>query len=408
MSETPTNLNETDIPENATIQSVSDVPVSEKPVPEKPKKKWKTTVFWIVVFVICAASLLFIILKDFVFNPNKPPPGEISSTLGQVIRQNWYYLFIAIGCCAAYFVFQSLVYAVMMHKFTGKPRFGLCLATTMLGTFYDGATPFATGGQPFQIAYLQKHKVPEGTSITLPMVEYTLDRFVFVLFSIAAIIICAVNVFGPNAIILGVSYDIRIALYTTAAVGIALNFAFPFLMILALFSKKACGALTRFAVKTAKFFRLTKNPDKLYERIMSKLEANIECMKQFSKRKRLYLCILITIVERLFMASVGYFVIKAFGYSSPHGWGWAEIVVLSFIIMNSVSFIPTPGSSGAADFTFYGVFYTALSATGAAGVASLATISWRVISFYLPLLIGLFYVLAISSSSRKKKPYILK
>ena len=375
--------------------------------PKKPKKKWKMTVFWLVFFIACAGALIFTMLKDFVFNKNY----EVSDSLATVLKHNWYYLFIAAGCCAMFFFCQSLVYSAMMHQFTGKPRLGLCIATTMLGNFYDSVTTFSTGGQPFQMNYLRKHNVPDGATIALPIVEYTLERFVFVIYAVIAVILCATAAFGQS--ILPQLYEsdkaVYIMVYTAAGIGLVLNFAFPLLVIVALFSRKACGKMTGFAVKTAKFFRLTKNPDKLYEKIMSKLEANIECMKMFSKRKRLYLCVLFQGIAKLSIASIGYFVLKAFAYPFPNAFGWLEVVSLYFIMSCAISFIPTPGSSGAADLSFYGIFFNpAVLMVTAAGVGSLATLSWRLIIFYLPILVGAVYVLSASAASRRRKRRALR
>jgi len=355
--------------------------------PQKPKKRWKRFVFWMVFIVAVGGAFAYTLVNDLT-GAGSP------SGMPELLSRYWWFLLFAIAAVFVCFLCRAFVYAIMMHLFTGKKRLRLCMSVTMLGKFYDSVTPLGTGSQPFQIHHLQKNNTPDGVAIALPIMEYTINRFSFVLISIAAIILNAANVFGDNV-------GMNTAIYVAAIIGIVLNFGFPMLLIISLFSKKACRKLTRLFVTVAKCLRLTKDPCRLYKKIMSKLDANISCMKMFVKRKRLFFCFALSIGGRLAMASVGYFVLKAFGFGTLHGWGWAEIVVLNILIANSVTFIPTPGNSGAADLSFYWVFNSVLLASTGVASGAVATLVWRGISYYSFILIGFVLVMVIASKRKK-------
>jgi len=374
---------------------VKDVKNSAIDTPKpKPKRKWKKIAIWSTFILIIVGVFVFTLLNDLL--GDKP-----ISFAG--LRHHWWYLVIAAAVSAAFFVCRGIFFAIMMHLFTGKPRVGTSMSVATIGFFYDNVTPFGTGGQPFQIHYLQDKGLPKGAAITLPVVEYVVSSLVVVLISVVAIILSATNTFGN---FVKMSDATRTALYITATIGIVLNFGLPFLLTVSLFSKKACKKVTRFTVRTAAFLKLTKRPDKLYKKIMSNLNANINCMKVVVKKKRLLLCVLFSFGEVLAGVSIGYFVIKAFGFVTPHGWGWAEIVMLTMLIKNSVTFIPTPGNSGAADLSFYLVFYGALAISTGAATGAVATLFWRMLSFYLPILFG--FIIVILISAKKKKLFIRK
>jgi len=356
----------------------------------KTAKRWKKAVLWTIFILFNVGVLVFTMVKDF------SGSSEITSTALDLFRRHWWWLALAVAALLAWFMCRTFAYATMMRLFTGKVRLGLCMSVVTIGQFYDKVTPLGTGGQPFQIHRLQNKNLPKGAAITMPMVEYFIGRFVFCFISIAAIILNATKVFGENVVM-------NTGIYVLAILGVITSFAVPFLLTLSLISKKACAKITKWIVVTAKFFKLTKDPNALYEKIMTNLEANISCMKMLFKKKRLLmLCVLFSIGASLATCSVGYFVIKAFGYGTLHGWGWAEILILMYLITNSVLLVPTPGNSGAADLSFYFVFESAILGAGA-----IATLLWRVIVFYVPVLIGFIHIVLISRKRKNKKALMI-
>lgn len=369
--------------------------VEENLKKKKPKKKWKKITIWSIFILFTVGVFVYTLLNDF--SGDKP-----ISFAG--LGRNWWYLIIAAVVSASFFICRGIVFSIMMRLFTGKPRFKTSFNVAMIGYFYDNVTPLGTGGQPFQIHYLQNKGLPNGAAITLPVIEYVESSFVVVFLSIVSIILSATNVFGNYVYMNDAT---RTTLYITASLGIVFNFGLPFLLIVSLFSKKACRKVTRFAVKTAAFLKLTKHPDKLYKNIMNSLQANINCMKIVINNKRLYLCFLFSFGEVIAGASVGYFVIKAFGFGTPHGWGWAEIAMLTMLVKSSVSFIPTPGGSGALELSFYLVFYEALALSTGAATGAIATIFWRILSYYIPILIGLIIVVKVFSEKKRKSKELL-
>ena len=70
------------------------------------------------------------------------------------------------------------------------------------------------------------------------------------------------------------------------------------------------------------------------------------------------------------------------------------------ILFASVSFIPTPGNSGAADLSFFLIFDAGLYA----GLAFPAMATWRLFCFYSYIIIGfIFATLKKRSDSKKEK-----
>ncbi|MCL2228876.1 MAG: flippase-like domain-containing protein [Firmicutes bacterium] len=394
MSEKETQEKETECQVESTTQSiVSKAQELEKFKSEpKPKRRWKKIVFWTIFIVVNAGAITFTMLSDFLGGGD----NIYTSAMGELLSQNWWWFLIAIASMFLWFLCMTLSFCVTTKFFTGKPRLALSASTIMIGQFYSKVTPLGAGAQPFQVHHMQRKKIEDGPAITLPIMEYAVSQFAFALISVIAIILNATNVFGSTI-------TMNIGIYIAAAIGVALNAGLPLLIIISMFSKKACSGITRFVARTAKFLRLTKDPDRMYDRVMIKLEKNSECLKLLIKRKRLILCFLLSIGSKLALASVGFFVLKAFGFQAEHSWGWAEIVVLNLLITNAVSFIPTPGNSGAIDLSFYWVYSVALLATTGVASGALATLIWRIIVFYIPIVIGFTHIMIINHRFKRKE-----
>jgi uncharacterized protein (TIRG00374 family) len=110
---------------------------------------------------------------------------------------------------------------------------------------------------------------------------------------------------------------------------------------------------------------------------------------------------LISLIEVLAIDSIAFFTLKFFGYDAvgiSSFVEWLQIVQICSILYAAVSFIPTPGNSGAADFSFYWLFQTGL----VAGFAFPAMIIWRFLSYYSFIIIG-FVFLSINKKREHKR-----
>jgi hypothetical protein len=101
-------------------------------------------------------------------------------------------------------------------------------------------------------------------------------------------------------------------------------------------------------------------------------------------------CFIISALETIALSSIAFFTLKFFGLSIPGETfmsEWVQVVLICLILYNAISFIPTPGNSGAADLSFYALFQKNLMV----GLAFPAMVSWRILSFYAFIVVGFIY-----------------
>lgn len=71
----------------------------------------------------------------------------------------------------------------------------------------------------------------------------------------------------------------------------------------------------------------------------------------------------------------------------------------AFILMIS-SFVPLPGASGGAEGSFYMFFRMFFKASGSVSVAILL---WRLFTFYLPIVVGVYFARHLSSMKEQSR-----
>jgi uncharacterized protein (TIRG00374 family) len=112
--------------------------------------------------------------------------------------------------------------------------------------------------------------------------------------------------------------------------------------------------------------------------------------------------VIISFFEQLALISTAYFALKTFGFDLPENGfhEWVMICQLSFILLAAVSFIPTPGNSGAADLSFYALFSACITT---AGMAFTSMLLWRFLCFYSFIILGFVFASLKKKSDAKLK-----
>ncbi len=335
----------------------------------------------VLFIVLVVAVLLITAYQDFFNNPEPFPSWE---ELSHILKNSWYFLALALLCLVLCYVFKGLKLSIMCKNTTGKWHFKTCLETGILGHYYNYVTPLAVGGQPFEIYHLSKHGVKSGAATSLPIAAYFLNQLSFVIISLISIILYKDNVLGlPVEILSGMPTFIN----AIAIVGLTLAIVTPATVIIFSVMPRFCSILVHFVINLASKLRLIRNPKKTTYTTLKTVIHNSNCIKKISSSPiTLISTFLIAALEHLSLCSIAYFTLKAFGFDwqVSSGMEWLQIIQLCSIIYVAISFIPTPGNSGAADFSFFFLFQVGI----ARGLAFPAMLIWRFLSFYSFILIG--------------------
>ena len=116
-------------------------------------------------------------------------------------------------------------FATLIHKSTKVYRPNLSYKVSAIGRYYDVITPFATGGQPFQIYYLSKYGIKPSEAVSI-----TLGKYIFR--QIASIVFFGVALFVNLYITTSASNAGQVTIGVASWAGFIVNFILLVIIIL--------------------------------------------------------------------------------------------------------------------------------------------------------------------------------
>ena len=367
---------------------------------DKRQKLFKR-IFTISFIVIMLGVIAYTFYKDF-FAPGSHREETSLSGVFDNVAENWYFFFLALVALAICYIAKGFKLSVICHSMTGKWEFRTCFQTGIIGHYYNNVTPLGAGGQPFEIYHLSKNGVHGGTASSLPIAAFFMFQVAFVVLGIFNVTCFtpSTNIFNlPDNILVSTTADV---LRPLAIVGLVFGLFVPGLVIMFSLIPRICSKLVYFVINIGTKLKIVKNPTLLTRKTLRTVVHNSRCLKQMASRPLVLIStFVISVVEVLAIDSIAYFTLKFFGYDNSSANGlleWCQIVQVCSILYAAISFIPTPGNSGAADFSFYWLFQTGL----VAGFAFPAMIIWRFLSYYSFIIIGIIFLTVNKKREHKR------
>ena len=339
------------------------------PKPQKTPKQKMVRVLVVFAFIMLNAVAIGAVLYS-----------EINGDHGSFVRVSalfstmgtyWIFIVAVFVMYVAHVITNALAFFILIRKCGYGNRFALSLKLAVFGKYYDSITPWNSGGQPFQMAYMSGAAIDAPTAFSLPVVKYAIRIFSINIFTVMIFIFVRVEV----------TTLIRVAAY----IGLFNTMVIPLLLII--FSRNV-----PFMLKAAKWIvgilyklKIVKNYDKQIGKAQDLMDSFLAAFKYLGKHKSLIFSIgILSIIDCIAVGALPYFIIKSFG-----GEGVELFSALSrtFYATLSSAVAPTPGGSGAAEGAFYSVFGAAVPE----GYLFWAVLFWRFMVFYLPIIMGLMF-----------------
>lgn len=340
------------------------------------KRKLSSIIFILANVLAIALTVLMELSKE----GSIPDLGGILPIWGENIR----YIVFALLCMVAFYLFDSLKFFFMIRRTTKQWRPLLSLKVSVLGKYYDNITPLAAGGQPIQVYYLNKEGIPGGVAGAMPVVNFFFSQLAFV--------IIAVLLFAFNA------GALQTGAVIIAYIGAIISITVPVAVILFSIFPKTTWKLLKKILNLLHRLRIVKDLPKTKKKVRTVIFDYARSLGLLTKSKLLILTnSVLSLLMQIAYCSVAFFVLRAFGDTTSK---WIDVLTMCFAVYATISYIPTPGASGAAEVSF-GIIFAGL----AAGVTAhfWGTLLWRGVSYYLTLLFGLVVILANSFSSKKRR-----
>ena len=315
-----------------------------------------------VILALVTILVLYFSLKDNY--------REIMDTL---FKMDIKWLIVGFLCIIIYWFLKTLplYYFTKSHKksFTYKSAVILLLRTQ----FVNAITPFATGGQPYQVYYLNKEGVRSSTSTSIILENFIVYQIALVFLGIIAMLCNFLfHIFPHN--------DILTHLIT---LGFVINTLVIIVSFLVAFGKKINKKLVNIAIIFLTKLKIVKNKEEKLAQWNESITNFHNSAKVLMKDKKLFFSmIFVNLVALSILYMIPVFVLYAAGDFSSVSVPLA--VITSAYVMLIGSFVPIPGGTGGLEYgfvKFYGFFING-------SLLSATMLIWRFITYYFGLIVG--------------------
>ena len=244
----------------------------------------------------------------------------------------------------AFFIWgESIIIWYMMRSYGIHFRKRVCFLFSSVGFFFSCITPSASGGQPMQIYYMKKEKIPIPVATVILMVVTITYKLVLVIIGLGILIFCRGFLHRYLEEILPIYY-----------LGLMLNvFCVGFMTVLVFHPVLAEKILVK-GMEWLERLHLMKQKESRRKKLLESMEVYRETAAYLKDHKKvIFYVILITFAQRMALFTVTWMVYLAFGMSGTSMW---DVVLLQAVISVSVDMLPLPGGMGISESLFLKIF----------------------------------------------------
>lgn len=293
------------------------------------KKKIFNTVFLIVVFCLT----MWAVFKG----------QDLNALLRFLKTADPAFVAASVVCVVAFILSESVIIHYLMKCLGVRTQFSHCCLYSFIGFFYCCITPSASGGQPMQVVYMRKDRIPVAVSTVVLAIITILYKMVLVLIGTAVMVIRPAAVIPYLAPAEGIIW-----------LGLVLNVICIAALLILVFWPNLVRRLARWTMNLVGKIRPFKNPEKQtarVERILSQYEGTADFFR--SHGLVIFNVFVITLVQRVLLFFVTWLTYKAFSLS---GHSMPAIVTLQGMISVAVDMMPLPGGMGISETLFLDIF----------------------------------------------------
>ena len=268
---------------------------------------------------------------------------DLSSMMDAIHRADKRWLIPGIALVAFFIWGESIIIWYMMRSSGIQLKKRTCFLFSSVGFFFSCITPSASGGQPMQIYYMKKEKIPIPVSTVILMIVTITYKLVLVVIGIG------IAIFGR-----GFLHKYLEGILPVFYLGLALNIFCVTFMTILVFHPLLAKAIMVKGMKLLERLHLVKKKDGRLKKLEDSMDTYRNTAAYLKNNPFVIVKVIgITFIQRMALFAVTWFVYQAFGL---HGTGFWEILFLQAVISVSVDMLPLPGGMGISETLFLNIF----------------------------------------------------
>ncbi len=338
-------------------------------------KSLRKTIFNVFFFIIIVLLTFYIIFKD----------NDVKSIICTIKNVNLVFIGLALIFMLIFVSCEGINIRRVLNTCGYKISFIKSFKYALVGFFFSSITPSASGGDPAQLYFMKKDKLPVAHSALALLVELSS-------FQLVSITIAIIGFIYNYDLLMNNIGNIKYLMF----LGLIINIIILLCLLVVLFSRVFAYKLLKIICKILRLLKY-KKIKAFKSNFSNQIEEYHKCAI-YLKNNKLVICKIIftTTFQLTLYYSIPYLVYLSFGLN--------EVSFLTFIFMEavlyiSVSSLPLPGSMGVSEGGFMIMFKMFFPAN----ILNSAMLLSRGISFYLfVILSGLLITLFIIVGKKLK------
>lgn len=287
-----------------------------------------------------------------------------------------FWLLLCIVAALAFVLIEGIILWILLKQKGKKLSIFRCIKYTLIGYFYSGLTPSASGGQPFQLYYMAKDGNGTAKSTVALLSMALFYKLIMVLMGAALCLFWSKGIIEYLGVYVWVYY-----------LGLSLN-VIVLLVILAfmLIPEKTKGIIHKSIQLLIKLKLLKEN----YNRV-EKIDSFITGYKDsvdflFKNKVKMGVLTLLTFIQRSSLLLIPVFIYLGLPLAADNLF---TVLSIQAAIYVAVDMLPIPGAQGITEI----IYINALGSIFTEKYLTASMIITRSVSFYLIFIIGMIVVL---------------
>ena len=316
----------------------------------------------ILLLLITAVVVVFVLKDDF--------PDIMKS----VMNSNLLYLVIALFIFALGLLFEAKAYQEIIEEYNHSYTLWQAYKMLIITKFFNGITPFSSGGQPMQVYLLKRDGIRITKATNIIIQNFIIYQAALVSVGVFAV---AVNHFNPIFEATLLKHLVRVGFIMNTLVMIGL--------VIISVSSRFNHFILRKTIWLLDRLHIIKGADKVLARWEERVNDFHEGTDYLKRNP--FLCVrtyLYNVVYLVLVYSMPFFVILGLNHGSMEGVTVLKVIVANAYVAIMGAFVPIPGASGGIEFGYFKFFGNFVKGP----ILKASLLLWRTISYYIPMVVG--------------------
>ena len=313
----------------------------------------------LVIIIIATIAVLYFSLKD-----------DYTTIVNTAFNINKYWFLFSFVLLFGYYFFRSLVIYKIAMDFNPTYKFKNALRLVLETNFFHAVTPFATGGQPYEIYSLNRNKIKISDAMSISVGNFIVYQIALVFLGLLSII--------ANYFLKIVKTSILKKLVT---LGFAINFLVIIILLFISFSKKTDKTIVDFFIDLLCKLKIIRNKEKIKEKFHNYLkDFNMGSIMLLKNKKRFIALIIMHLISLICLYLIPLCLFLGIGINVD---AYVCIIIMSYVMLIG-SFVPIPGGTGGLEYGFV-TFFSGILPSSRLNAIMLV---WRFITYYFGMILG--------------------